>query len=294
VLQTSAALAVGSGKVTAQTTGGTGIEGQATLKFAAAGGTVYFQVVGFNTTQILLEGVSATGAALGTPRYYVLSIKNAPAQSANVNITFENFGTAPISGQAFPCFMAGTRIATPDGERDVETLVAGDMLLDVDGAAHAIRWVGRRTVATLFADPLRGLPVRIRAGALAEGLPKRDLLVSPDHAMFVAGCLVQAGALVNGTTIVHETALPASFTYYHLELDAHRLVLAEGAATETFVDNVDRMVFDNWDEHQAADGVEMVELPYARAKSARQVPGAVRTLIADRVAALTGVASIAA
>ena len=72
--------------------------------------------------------------------------------------------------------------------------------------------------------------------------------------------------------------MPETFTYYHIELADHALVLANGAAAETFVDNSDRMGFDNWAEHQALFGtsVEMVEMALPRAKSARQVPAATR------------------
>jgi hypothetical protein len=192
------------------------------------------------------------------------------------------------------CFFGGTRIATPTGERDIETLTTGDMVLTREGDACPVRWLGRNTVSTRFQDPLRCLPIRIRAGALGEGLPRRDLLVSPGHAMFLDGFLVQAGAMVNGVTVVRETDVLEVFTYYHIELDTHRLIFAEGAATESFIDNVDRMAFDNWDEHPAPDTDEMIELPYARAKAARQLPRSVARLLSERMAVLCGKAAVAA
>jgi hypothetical protein len=135
---------------------------------------------------------------------------------------------------------------------------------------------------------LRVAPIRVKAGALAHGVPHRDLRLSPDHALFVDGLLIQAGALVNGTSIVRETGLPASFCYYHVELDDHALILAEGAAAETFVDNVDRLGFDNWGEHEAAypDGKPIAELPYPRAKASRQVPATVRFALDERAKAI--------
>jgi len=172
------------------------------------------------------------------------------------------------------CFYPGTRIATPEGEVEVEALRAGDLVLTANGA-KPVRWVGQSQVHTRFADPLRSLPIRIKAGALGYGLPARDLLLSPDHAVFIDGILAQAGALVNGTTIVREQDVPEQFTYYHVELASHELLLAEGVQAESFVDNVDRMHFHNWDEREApAEAIE--EMPYPRAKAARQVPMAIR------------------
>jgi hypothetical protein len=186
------------------------------------------------------------------------------------------------------CFYPGTMIATPEGQRAVETLVIGDLVLTAEGETRPIRWMGRQTVSTRFADPLRVLPIRIKAGALGEGVPVRDLLLSPDHALLVHGVLVQAGALVNGSTIIRETRVPERFSYHHVELADHSLILAESTPAETFVDNVDRLAFDNWDEHEALYGQlpGIVEMARPRAKSHRQVPRALREYLAARAAAL--------
>ncbi|MDO9714589.1 Hint domain-containing protein, partial [Paracraurococcus lichenis] len=139
------------------------------------------------------------------------------------------------------CFYPGTLIRTPAGEQAVETLAIGDLVMTAEGTAMPVRWLGRQTVSTRFGEPDRVLPIRIQAGALGEAMPARDLLVSPDHALMLDGVLVQAGALVNGITIRRETAVPTSFTYYHVELADHALILAEGVPAETFVDNIDRL-----------------------------------------------------
>ena len=156
------------------------------------------------------------------------------------------------------CFLAGTRIATPDGERPVETLEIGDIILAADGSTRAIRWIGRQSVVSVFANPLRSYPIRIAAGALGDGLPKRDLFLSPDHALLVDGVLVQAGALVNNTSITRVMQPGERFTYYHIETEDHALILAEGAPVETFVDNVSRRTFDNYAEYEALYGEETV------------------------------------
>ena len=95
---------------------------------------------------------------------------------------------------------------------------------------------------------------------------------------------MQAGALINGTSIIRETTVPDVWVYYHVELDDHSLILAEGAPAETFVDNADRLNFDNWDEFQALypNGKAVEELPYPRAKARRQVPVSIRLRLAER------------
>ncbi|GGC92055.1 Hint domain-containing protein [Chelatococcus reniformis] len=182
------------------------------------------------------------------------------------------------------CFLAGTHVATPDGAVAIEELKAGDLVMTSDGAAKPVRWLARQTVSRRFADPAKSLPVRIQAGALGANLPERDLYVSPDHALLIDGCLVQAGALLNGTTIAQFGQAPQTFVYYHVELDDHSLVMVEGVAAETFVDNVSRRAFDNWQEAPEAPVAEML-LP--RAKAWRQLPQATRERLAARTVALS-------
>ena len=190
------------------------------------------------------------------------------------------------------CFGPGTLIRTPDGARAVETLIPGDLVLTADGEALPVRWLGRSVVSRLFADPLRILPVRIRAGALGVNLPARDLLLSPNHAVRIGDTLVQAGALVNGTSVVRAQDAPLAFAYWHLELDTHALVIAEGVAAESFLDGVEEIGFQNWDERTAPAAVR--ELPYPRVRSARQMPPALRRHLAVRQAALSGPLAAAA
>ena len=197
--------------------------------------------------------------------------------------------SSPAPAYDVICFYPGTLIATPDGEKAVETLQAGDLVLTADGKSAPVRWMGRQTVSTRFADPLRVLPIRIKAGALAEGVPARDLLVSPDHALLVSDVLVQASALVNGVSVLREANVPVTFTYHHVELADHSLILAENTPAETFVDNVDRMAFDNWAEHEAlTDASAITEMNLPRAKATRQVPLAIRDHLARRATALFG------
>ena len=180
------------------------------------------------------------------------------------------------------CFAGGTQISTPQGEVAVETLRAGDLVLTATGEAKPVRWLGISDVAGRFADEVTAAPIRIKAGALGENLPGRDLRLSPAHAVYLDGILVQAGALVNGVTILRET-MPEHFRYYHIELDTHELLLSEGIASESFVDNVERRHFSNADE-RTGQALPIQEMDLPRAKSHRQVPDALRLRLAARVA----------
>ena len=187
------------------------------------------------------------------------------------------------------CYLTGTLIATPEGPRAVETLAPGDRVLLADGRSAPVRWLGVQTIVKVFGDPLRAYPVRIAAGALDEGLPARDLFVSPDHALFLDGALVQAGALVNGTTVARVSDVPETFRYFHVELDEHALLLAEGVAAESFLDTVTRSRFDNARDYAARFGAataRIAEMAVPRVKSARQLPQATRRRLAARASAL--------
>ncbi len=89
-------------------------------------------------------------------------------------------------------------------------------------------------------------PVRIKRGAFGEGVPARDLKISPGHAVHVGGVLIQAGSLVNGVTIMQEEV--ESIRYYHVELDSHDVLLANGLPCESYLDDGNRSTFINASE----------------------------------------------
>ncbi|HEY6434195.1 MAG TPA: Hint domain-containing protein, partial [Acetobacteraceae bacterium] len=143
------------------------------------------------------------------------------------------------------CFVAGTRIATDRGDIAVENLREGSQVMTVAGTPRPVRWVGHRRIDLTSHKRPDGLyPVRIHAGAFADQLPKRDLLVSPDHCLFVDGQLVPAKLLINGMSIAQDRSLH-TVHYYHVELDTHDALLAEGLPAETYLDTGNRGFFAN-------------------------------------------------
>lgn len=198
-----------------------------------------------------------------------------------------------LSANALNCFCADTRIAVPDGHATVESLRPGDVLRTADGRDTVVRWVGRQQVSTRLMHPARVNPIRISADALAPGLPERDLWLSADHAIAVDGLLVNAGCLVNGRTIAQVPEMPQQgFTYFHIETDAHELILAEGCPAESFLDTSGRAAFVNGAERLAGPPIPEMDLP--RIGSARLLPRAIADRIAARAATLLEEAPAAA
>jgi hypothetical protein len=75
-------------------------------------------------------------------------------------------------------------------------------------------------------------------------MPHTDLLLSPDHAVFVDGRLICARQLINGTTIRQERDWTA-VEYFHVELDTHAILLAEGMPAESYLNTGNRGFFAN-------------------------------------------------
>jgi hypothetical protein len=143
------------------------------------------------------------------------------------------------------CFAAGTMIRSEQGEVAVESLQPGDHVVTQNGVMRVVRWIGSRRIDfTRHPDPSRAQPIRIRRDAIATGMPSRDLLVSPDHALFIDGHLVLARLLLNGGSIVRE-ANARAVHYFHVELDEHDILFADGMPAESYLDTGNRGMFEN-------------------------------------------------
>jgi hypothetical protein len=153
-------------------------------------------------------------------------------------------GGTLVTEDTTPCYCAGTLILTDLGEVEVERLAIGDSVVTADGAARPIRWIGRRSYAGRFARGSHVLPICIKAGALDVDQPLRDLWVSPQHAMFLDGVLIEAIDLINGASIIQANRVER-VDYFHIELDTHDIIIAEGALSESFVDDDSRGIFQN-------------------------------------------------
>ncbi|WP_286760156.1 MULTISPECIES: Hint domain-containing protein [Sulfitobacter] len=142
------------------------------------------------------------------------------------------------------CFTPGTTIATRRGEIPVQQIKVGDLVVTRDNGLQPVRWVGRRNLGrdNLLRTPGFN-PVRIKAGAFGEGVPQRDMMVSPNHRMLVASetaevmfsereVLVAAKHLVGLDGV--DTVTPDKVSYIHMLFDNHEVVFADGTWAESF------------------------------------------------------------
>ncbi len=188
-----------------------------------------------------------TGAAAGFTST-ALEAENLNNASYNWDINGENQNLGPQNPGDVVCFAAGTLIKTPDGERLVEDLKAGDLVMTLDHGALALVWTGRRDLGSqdLSSRP-EWRPIRISACSLDGHLPTRDLTVSPEHRVLVQSArssllfgttqiLVPASDL-DGQTGVDRDASCNAVTYVHIMCDAHQVVWANGQPCESFHPN---------------------------------------------------------
>jgi hypothetical protein len=136
------------------------------------------------------------------------------------------------------CYVQGTLIATPKGEKPIEYLKPGDLVLTRDNGVQDIRWIGSRHIGwnTLQSNP-HIKPVVIRWGALDWGAPAHDLYVSPNHRILVRDengdeVLAAAKQLVGNDGIEEVDAM--GVTYFHLMFERHEVILSDGMWTESF------------------------------------------------------------
>lgn len=266
------------------------------IDIAGSGGATMFTVSGTSTAvlamdsgfQFLADGTDADVQAFLRNVFIVANTGTDFLISLRVQReTLSTSITRSINYSVAPCYLQGTLIRTPDGDRPVEILRAGDSVVTLGGDAKVVKWIGHRSYEAEFgASEAFVRPVVFKAGSLGGGLPVRDLKVSPQHGMLIDGAMVPAAALVNGVSIVRDQN-PGDVSYFHIELDSHEAVFAEGAASETFVDHDSRAMFDNADEYNMLYGnaaTRPVEQP-------RLEEGSELAAIRRRLAEIAGIAA---
>ena len=180
-----------------------------------------------NLVKMGVIGVSSAFASLTTTR-------------PSAGQTNPNPGQGPGQKGQNQCFLKGTMIRTAAGDRKIEDLAMGDLLPTVFGGICPIQWIGRYSLKK--SDPTKAwvkkvLPVRVVRSALGIDVPCADLYVTKEHALLIDGVLVTAGSLINGTTItVYDPRELDELEFFHIKLERHNAIYAEGAPCETMLD----------------------------------------------------------
>ncbi|QRE72881.1 Hint domain-containing protein [Methylobacterium aquaticum] len=229
-------------------------------------GSLEYRTTFFGTSQFGNETVSTTFTSPVSGRFLstfdtaqftksVIDYNTIPATTNVSTFGSKSLAVTSVLVEEAPCFVTGARIRTTRGDIAVEDLKVGDRALTVSGAARPIVWIGHRDLAArdgVLPHDLR--PIRVGADAFGPNLPARDLRLSPGHPVLVGadadgagGHLVPIMCLINGTSITREPV--ASVTYWHVELDAHDILLAEGLPAESYLDWGDRPFFTEASDH---------------------------------------------
>ncbi|MFT9026806.1 Hint domain-containing protein [Acetobacter indonesiensis] len=228
----------------------------------ASGGTLTTTINGFNGTAagnsdgIEIDGVKASD---------VTKVEYTDAD--NVKLTLKNGGIinmhipgAEAAGYSLQtakdgdllfevCFLAGSMIATPDADVAVETLEIGDVVKTWNWQSQSVEnrtivWVGKKhmTVKAGVADDAAGYPVRVLKNAIAEGVPYKDMLITPEHSLFFENKFVPVRMLVNGRSIFYDRSIQ-SYDYFHVETEDHSVIWGDGMMTESYLDTGNRSTF---------------------------------------------------
>ncbi len=153
-------------------------------------------------------------------------------------------GNGCSNGKGANCFLKGTMIRTVSGDRKIEDLAVGDLLPTMFGGLRPVQWIGRHPIRK--SDPTKAwvkdaLPIRIQRSALGPELPHADLYVTGGHSLLIDGVLVPAELLLNGTTITRYEPESDAMELFHIKLESHDVIYAEGAPVETLL-----AVQDSW------------------------------------------------
>jgi hypothetical protein len=189
------------------------------------------------------------------------------------------------------CFLKGTLIWTPSGETRVEDLRVNDLVVTSLGGATSIQWVWRRCFEREPGQKWdqKIVPIRVGRSALGPNNPHRDLYLSQYHCLYIDGVLIPAVDLINGSTIARVDDIPLrEIEYFHIKLERHSVIYAEGAACETLravtAVNSDSLEFE---EYRRLHGDSLPDEPVAPVLgyngSRARLRGQIRTVVSHMV-----------
>ncbi len=236
--------------------GADGANPHASLIIDAAGdlfGTTSGVSIGLAGT--VFEVAKTDGGYAATPTR--LANVSYPVGSLIANAVGDLFSTTAVGGASgagmvfelsdtgfVVCYLAGTQIATQAGELPVERLTVGDMAMTLRGEARRIVWIGEGRGLATRGRRNAATPVIVRKGALADNVPHHDLHVTKGHSLYIDDVLIPVEFLVNHRSILWDDRAQ-EISIYHIELETHDVLLANGAPAESYRDDGNRWLFRN-------------------------------------------------
>jgi len=187
-------------------------------------------------------------------RFNVVSITNSSDPTFNTQAFLDQkweFGLIPLPNISnitigandwilndFPedvkCFLKGTEIETVSGKINVEELKVGDDIITIHNGNKIVKKITSVLNQKVVANHTDKLPIRILKSAIAENVPYKDLLVTPEHCLYIDGQFIPARMLVNGRSIIQDTSFN-TYDVYHIETEEHSIVIADGMLTESYL-----------------------------------------------------------
>ena len=194
------------------------------------------ELLNFSATSVSANGGTVTVNGTGGPVILHLNGNYEFGTSGFFNGAAQVIGSNTfLQTNVVACYAEGTHLATPRGEVAIEDLTVGDAVTLARGGEAEVVWVGHRFVdLTCHQRPGSVRPIRVARGAFGPGRPNRDLILSPNHAVYIEDVLIPIGLLENGATIKRLSV--DQITYWHVELRQHDIVLAEGLPAESYLD----------------------------------------------------------
>jgi hypothetical protein len=209
-----------------------------TITGFALGDTIDLTGIGLATAGTYANGVLTLTSGTNT---YTLDIET-PGRSGTAHFALASDGNGGTD--IIACFAAGTRIGTPDGEVPVEQLQIGDRVLTAQNGPCPVKWIGQGKVLATRGKRSAATPVIVCKGALADNVPNRNLHVTKAHSLYIDDVLIPVEFLVNHKTILWDDRAQ-EVAIYHVELDSHDVLLANGAPAESYRDDGNRWLFHN-------------------------------------------------
>ncbi|MBO1358591.1 Hint domain-containing protein [Acetobacter sacchari] len=231
-----------------------------TINGLANGGAATTQIQGFDgqgsgaSDGIVVAGVKAsdiTAVSYSDANHVVLTTTSGKTITLYIN-GVQSVGYSLVSDSSGnliyeTCFLAGSMIRTPKGDLPVEDLKIGDEIVTLLGGVEDLRsvvWVGSKKVIAEVGRPVdqAGYPIRILRNAIADGVPYKDMLITPEHGLLFDGNFVPARMLVNDRSVFYDRSI-TEYEYYHVETEKHSVIVADGAPTESYLDTGNRQTF---------------------------------------------------